>query len=132
MKKRHNGGFSLVEVLVAIVILAIIVVPACSSMVLSARMNAKSEAILQARLAVSSTLETLMAEGITGASGTYDVVGDNDRFPGVTVMTAKVSEEDAYYTVKVFDGLTEEQSLVSITTKIRAVPSNNNGEGGTS
>ncbi len=120
MKQKRNAGFSLVEVLAAIVVLAIIVIPVCSSMVLSVRMNAKAEATLRARLAVSSALETMMAEGITGASDNYDITVEGDRFPGVTVKTAKETELDTYYIVKVFDGSSESESLVSVTTKIRA------------
>ena len=125
MKQKTNGGFSLMEVVVAMAVLAIVVVPVCSGMILSARMNAKAEATLQARIAVSSAVETLMAEGISGASDTYDVTSDGeDRFPGVTVITEKEDEEDlkpVYYIVTVFDGSAPDQSLVSVTTKIRAV-----------
>ncbi len=64
MKQKNNQGFSLIEVLVAIVILAAFVVPTCSALVLSARMNAKTQALMQAQLDVSSAVETLMAEGI--------------------------------------------------------------------
>ena len=39
MKQKNNQGFSLIEVLVAIVILAAFVVPTCSALVLSARMK---------------------------------------------------------------------------------------------
>ena len=50
MKNKYNAGFSLIEVLVAIVILAAIVIPTCSSLVLSHRMNAKTEELMQAQL----------------------------------------------------------------------------------
>lgn len=64
MENKHDAGFSLIEVLIAIVILAAIVVPTCSSLVISHRMNAKTERLMQAQLDVSSAVETLMAEGI--------------------------------------------------------------------
>lgn len=63
MKGKNNGGFSLVEILVAMAILASVVIPVCSSMLVSVRINAKAEAVLNARLAVSSAVETLRAEG---------------------------------------------------------------------
>ena len=64
MKQKNDAGFSLIEVLVAITLLAAIVVPTCSSLIMSFRMNAKTEKMLQAQLAVSSAVETLMAKGI--------------------------------------------------------------------
>ena len=66
MKNKQDGGFSLIEVVLAMVILALIVVPTCSSLVLSYRVNAKADAMLQAQLAVSSAVEQLMANGIDG------------------------------------------------------------------
>ena len=132
VKQKANGGFSLVEVVVAITVLAIVVVPVCSGMILSARMNAKAEATLQARIAVSSAVEILMAEGISGASDTYDVTGEGDRFPGVTVITAKENPQDpkpAYYIVTVFDGSDPDKSLVTVNTQLRAVETSPNGEG---
>lgn len=97
MNKKNNAGFSLVEVLVAIVILGILSAPVCTSLVLSTRMNVKATELLEAQLAVSSAVETLMAEGITGASTEYDVIKetgkeDVDRFPDLTVVTEEVKE----------------------------------------
>lgn len=121
MKRQQNAGFSLVEVLVAIAVLAAIVIPVCSSMVLSVKMNAKAEAVLQARVAVSSAVETLMAQGITCASNTYDEAEGTDRFPGVKVATKRPDipedENPVYYIVEV----TDDNHLVTVATNIRAV-----------
>lgn len=106
MKHKHNAGFTLIEVLVAITLLGIIVVPTCSGLLLSIRMNAKTEELMQSQLAVSSAVETLMAEGITTA-GT-----DTSRFDDVTVITTKESEKP-YYKVTV------ESGSVAVTTYIR-------------
>ena len=114
MKTRSNAGFSLVEVLVAIVLLGIMAVPTCTGLVMSVRLNDKTDQVMRSQLAVSSAVETLMAEGITHASDTYDVVDDVDRFPGVTVVT-----EDAggmFYKVTV---TSEEETSVYVTTFIR-------------
>ena len=56
--RKHNStaGFSLIEVLVAITILGLVVVPIGSSLVLSFRLNARSEQMLQAQLAVSGAV----------------------------------------------------------------------------
>ena len=64
MKNKHDEGFSLIEILVAIVILTAFVVPTCSALVMSNEMNNRTDALMQAQLAVSSAVETLMAEGI--------------------------------------------------------------------
>lgn len=125
MKHKHNAGYSLVETVVAIAILAIIVTPISTGMVLAFKMNAKTEQIMQAELAVSSAVETLMAEGVTGAYEKYDEKDGSDRFPTVTVnTTAATKTVDGtevtlpYYNVEVksdkVDGLI-------VTTQIRAV-----------
>lgn len=119
MKRKSEAGFSLVEVLVAIALLGIVVIPTCSALVMSFRMNAKTDEMMQAQLAVSSAVETLMAEGITHPSDKYDMVEYNnkqvDRFPEVTVKTTAVDDKP-YYTVEV----ASEDGLVSVTTTIRA------------
>lgn len=123
MKRKHNAGFSLIEILVAIVLLGAIAVPTCTSLVMSVRMNARTEDMMQAQLAVSSAVETLMAEGITGPSDEYDfseveIDGTKvevDQFPDVEIMTDGTAG-DPYYTVTV----TSNDDLVSVTTYIRA------------
>ena len=110
MKGKHNGGFSLVEVLVAITLMASIVVPVCTSMLVAPRVNAKAEAMLEAKIAVSSAVETLLAEGIPADLDEYP-----DRFEGVTIDLIKVSDEATYYNVVV----TDEFGLVTVNTSIR-------------
>lgn len=82
MKNKHDQGFSLVEILVAIVILAAFVVPTCSALVLTAKMNEKTDDMMKAQLAVSSAVETLMAEGIPekdDPDGIYDDYGVSSK-----------------------------------------------------
>lgn len=120
MKRKHNEGFTLVELLVSIVILAAIVIPTCTSLVLSYRMNAKSEEMLQAQLAVSSAVEKLMAEGITDeylGSLTKESMEDayiytSSEFPGMQFLLA---DDGAYYSVTVMD----KEELVTVETNIR-------------
>ena len=114
-RNRSEAGFSLVETMVAIAILAILVVPICTGLVLSVRLNEKAEQMMQAELAVSSAVETLMAEGITDASSTYDGVGASDRFPDVKVVTS-LDQTAPYYNVVV----TDNEKLVSVAVTIRA------------
>lgn len=118
MKQKHNGGFSLIEVLVAMVLLGALVVPTCSALVMCARLNAKTDDLLQAQLAVSSAVETLMAEGIKEVADDYGNDGTTDRFPNVIVKTEEVKIADVlqpYYKVTV----TDNDNQVTVETTIR-------------
>ena len=72
---KNKQGSTLLEIIVAIAILGLMVAPVCASLVLSFRLNAESERILQARLLVESTVEQLMAEGLV-YEGTKDDAGN--------------------------------------------------------
>lgn len=114
--KRNNGGFTLIEVLVAIVVLGLIVVPMCSSLVMSARINAKAESILEAKLAVSSKVEELMASGIDGTklnAGDYD--SSSVKVEGS--VTNDAEGNPLYYTITV---ISLDVDTVSVETQIRA------------
>ena len=111
--KKNNEGFSLVEVLLSMVLLAAIVIPTCTSLVLSFRVNAKAEALTQAQLAVSSAVETLMAEGIDGKraayvmennDGIYDSIPSKDKEEDTTTLTDTESG-DAPFVEDVFSGV---------------------------
>lgn len=117
MRKKNNAGFSLIEVLLSIVILAAVVIPTCSAMVMSYRLNAKSEQMMQSQLAVSSAVETLMASGITddyidslqkGEDGSYI----SSQFDG---LVFRLTENSGYYDVTV----TDSEGLVEVATAIR-------------
>ena len=130
VKKKYDEGFTLVELLVSIVILAAIVLPTCSSLVLSYRMNAKTNQMMQAQLAVSSAVEKLMAEGITNdfveavsksatesgkietADNNKEITGNCEEFPGLQFT---LSDRGDYYDVIVQD----ENGMVSVVTSIR-------------
>lgn len=133
MKRKHNEGFTLVEMLVSIVILAAIVIPTCTSLVLSYRLNAKARDMMQAQLAVSSTVEKLMAEGIDanrvalvleknngiydfGWDSTNDVKIETDDYPGVTITITEDKSAEGYFSLSVSD----DDGFVTVTTQIRA------------
>lgn len=137
MKRRNEAGFSLIEVLVAIAILAAVVLPTCSALVLSVRMNDKTDALMQAQLAVSSAVETLMAEGIpAGTSNTterndYGNNGTIDRFPDVKIAVKQATKDNdntvlPYYNVTV----TSNDGLVTVTTSV-AIAQSQGQEGST-
>lgn len=130
MKRSCAAGFSLLEVIVAIAILGLVVVPVCSGLLVSARINQRSESLLQAQMDVTTAVETLMAEGIDTSrltqqdgSGKYTT----DRFPGATVTAEEVTDKKTF-TVTVAS--TREESVV-VTTTIRTAPSSGTNGGGT-
>ncbi|MBQ8834986.1 MAG: prepilin-type N-terminal cleavage/methylation domain-containing protein [Oscillospiraceae bacterium] len=113
MKQKHNGGYSLIEVLVAIVLLGIFVAPTCSSLVMGYRMNSKADQLMQAQLAVSSAVETLMAEGID--KDEHGTGATLDRFENVTVTTV-LDSSGSFYKVTVQSDI---EASVVVTTYIR-------------
>jgi len=97
LKHKNNEGSSLLEIVIAMAILAVVVIPVCSSLILSHRMNAKTEAVLQAQLDVAAAVEYYMATGIpenariTGENGDYSVVEIQVDSP--TAQTETVTED---------------------------------------
>lgn len=112
--KERTAGFSLLEVVVAIAIIGLISAPICSSLILAGRINAHSQAVMEAHLNVRTAVETLMKDGVTAESDKYR---ERD-FPNVTVITKKDST-NPYYLVTVSDKPTK---LVTVETYVRAVP----------
>lgn len=118
--KRGTAGFSLVETIVAIAILGLLSAPICASLLLAGRINAHSRAVLDAQLAVRTTVETLMESGISE---------DTDletEFPGMKIDAELEDGSLPYYTVTVSDGA----DLVTVETYIHAAPSVQTPEGG--
>lgn len=109
-KKRVNGkeGVTLVEVLVAITVLGIVTAALGGSLVVSNRINSRSEQIIKDRLAVSSAVETLMAKGI---HDTTDTTSDDDL-----EVKIDTTSDSTYYKVTV----TSKDNEVSVTTYIHA------------
>lgn len=112
--KERTAGFSLLEVVVAIAIIGLISAPICTSLILAGRINAHSQAVMEAHLNVRTAVETLMKDGVTEASADYRA----GAFPNVTVKTVK-DGENPYYHVTVSDQHTE--PLVTVETFVRAV-----------
>jgi prepilin-type N-terminal cleavage/methylation domain-containing protein len=133
MQNKHDEGFSLIEILVAIVILAAFVVPICGALLMSNEMNTRTDNLMQAQLAVSSAVEILMAEGIP--AGTENTPNDGDygkspqkmtdgdtvvvdRFPDVIIQVLK-DETNLWFHVTVKDN----EGRITVETSIRAVKS---------
>lgn len=90
MKRKNEAGFSMIEILAAMALLAVIIIPVCTSLVLSLRINAKADAVMQARFAVSSAVEELMAKGYSDENA--DAV--TDKYDVNITVTETVSEPD--------------------------------------
>ena len=74
MKKfKERCGAALLEVLISIAMLGLLMVPISSGILLSLHINEKSDDIMQARLAVSSAVETIMAVGVGRYSAPEDL-----------------------------------------------------------
>lgn len=94
---KNNGGFSLIEVLAAISIMAIVIGPICAGMVVSARLNARCETLLQEQLAVKSAIETLLAEGVSAEyneEGELVITNETETLGNVTVEFEPYSFDD--------------------------------------
>ena len=91
-KRKRSGGYSLVEVVVAIAILGIIAVPIGTALTTAVRINTRADQTMRAQLAVSAVVERLMAEGYDGKN--------KYEYPGVTVEPIETSEP---VNVKVYD-----------------------------
>lgn len=109
--KERTAGFSLLEVVVAIAIIGLISAPICSSLILAGRINAHSQAVMEAHLNVRTAVETLMKDGVTEENNKYR---ERD-FPNVKITTKKEHPSDPYYRVTVSD------KRVTVETYVRAV-----------
>ena len=97
IKKQSNKGFTLIEVLVAILILSIIVVPLLSAFVVSANTNAKARRTLRATTLAQNVLEELKAHSVEKSAAQYNgIVGGN------AVVSAALA---SYETVLHVDGV---------------------------
>ena len=120
--RKHNqtAGFSLIEVLVAITILGLVVVPIGSSLVLSFRLNARSGDMLQAQLAVSSAVETIMAEG-------FDEEEDYKGRFGVNIDAYAVHVENNNEKPVIYYELTVSHENIIVNTCVRPAPRRSRG-----
>ena len=96
-RKLNNRGFSLVEVLVAIVILAIISLPVLSTFSNAARINARARRTENANTAINNIIEeakTMSLENLVNRQGQYYYAPTTDN------NTYVVSDERgvSYYT----------------------------------
>lgn len=73
MKKKADQGFSLVEVIIALSILAIVSIPLLSSFAQSAKTNAKAREIMNATNLAQNIVEEIKADGALVYTGLTDI-----------------------------------------------------------
>ena len=122
MQKKYDEGFSLIEILVAIVILAAFVVPICSALLMTNEMNNRTDALMQAQLDVSSAVEMLMAEGIPVGTDDTDDYRASVLFPNVKIAVEQ-DGSNPWFCVTV----TSTDELVKVETTVRAVAASGGG-----
>lgn len=111
-KRNPNAGFSLVELLIAMTILLIVVVPILHSFITAARTNAKSKKIMQATSTAQNIMEELKAYSLKelestytltpNADGTYTIAMDNVSI-GKGTYNAKVTLDPTIYQMQTPD-----------------------------
>ena len=101
----------------AITILGLVCAPICSSLVLAARVNDRSEQVMAAQLSVSSAVERLMAEGVTETSDDGKYV-TQPKFDNITVEVTGGDSSDGYYEIRVYDA----DAIAVVTTAVKANP----------
>ena len=147
MRKKNNEGSSLLEIVIAIAVLAAVVIPVCSSLVLSHKVNAKTEKLMQAQLEVSSIVETLMAKGIPADYHALVAMDpENIEDPDIveeaiwwiewharykeTVDITRDNEDIPYYNIKVTSQVDEGVAVETTVRVTSAVLPQDPGQGG--
>jgi len=125
-KESKTGGYSLMEILVATIAMGVLIVTVSTSLIVSFKMNTRSNQILKAQIQVSSTIEKLMATGVSTSDAKVAVLPDSpieikvEEPPGVS-NPPYYNVTVTYKELKKSDGseLTEEKDMAQISTKIR-------------
>ncbi len=118
---KSKGGFSLIEVLISIALLGVLMVPISSGLLMSYRINEKSDRILQANLAVSSAAETLMAVGGTNLADLNQTLGENGFSETVLIESDSFTDLSGGFEFEI-KSKTEESVSVTIFVRDKGVP----------
>lgn len=118
--KLNNSGFSLVEVLVAIVILAIISLPVLSTFSNAAKINAKARRVENANTAINNIVEEariVSLDDLANGNGKY-----NYQTLGTSIDTYLVADKGQQY----FTGVDGEKYFIR--TRFNGNPYNSNAD----
>lgn len=123
MKKfKERCGAALLEVMISIAMLGLLMVPISSGILMSFRINQRSDEIMQARLAVSSAVETIMAKGIDNAEDIEAL-----ELPEVIIDTANVQCTSGCWQIPV---ISENFGDIAVTVYVRDTEMRNDIGGG--
>lgn len=101
MNQKQNKGFTLIEVLIAITILGIIVIPLLHAFVTSANVNAKSKRIMDATTLAQNIMEEFKASSLEGMLEQF-TVDDVDEEDGTYLLSqVNVASGSSNYDVSV-------------------------------
>ena len=100
IKKSDNNGFTLIEVLVAVLVLAVVVVPLLHSFVSSHRINAKGKQYMRATTLAQDEMEVFekekIADLVDGSSGfVYDEITGPDSDGCYTFVRLDVNHDSS-------------------------------------
>ena len=117
---KMTGGYSLLEVLVAIVILAVFSIGGYVGINKSIELNAQTQARIEAQMCVSSIAERLMAEGIESGD-TSDI--SNEYSNAVITVSPALGTVDTtpFYKVTISSEYASGKPPVSINMNIKRV-----------
>lgn len=105
LKKNKNAGFSLIEVLIAMAIFAICLIPLLRSFVVVSRTNAKSRQTLNASTLAENVIEQIKSEGVAAYVGTDTPSGyktiDGVNYPIYTLSYSNRTFDDRTYSMQV-------------------------------
>ena len=99
-RKLNNRGFSLVELIVAVAILAIIVLPLLRAFVVSANTNAKAKERLRTTEVGQNIMEGLTASKLEEVAGMFNYPGTNNENLTIVGDTSGVSVQEMVATLQ--------------------------------
>ena len=110
-RKLNNSGFSLVEVLVAIVILAIISLPVLSTFSNAARINNKARRTENANTAINNIIEeakSMSLDRLAGGNGQYTY----QQLGGIDSTTYSVGNKKDASNILYYEGVNKEKFYI--------------------
>ena len=121
-RKLNNSGFSLVEVLVAIVILAIISLPVLSTFSNAARINNKARRTENANTAINNIIEeakSMSLDRLAGGNGQYTY----QQLGGIDSTTYSVGNKKDASNILYYEGVNKEKFYIQhlLTVRLRII-----------